>query len=156
MVTFAMHVARVCVAYTCHISVLSHRAAILKEETQSVSTRLAAEKDPAFYSSGAALVEVERLEPKFDRSTIERLRKSAWLRALARNHTILIDTPDYSKTDRRLMAKDLEEIHWLWPMAPPPPRAGPEQLAVQYCNNSCARNADLTLPKSSSTSDRSE
>jgi hypothetical protein len=28
--------------------------------------------------------------------------------------TILIDTPDYSKTDRRLMAKDLEELYWLW------------------------------------------
>ena len=27
---------------------------------------------------------------------------------------ILIDTPDYSKTDRRVMAKDLEEIYWLW------------------------------------------
>jgi len=28
--------------------------------------------------------------------------------------TILIDTPDYSKTDRRLMAKDVEELYWLW------------------------------------------
>ena len=27
---------------------------------------------------------------------------------------ILIDTPDYSITDRRLMAKDLDEIYWLW------------------------------------------
>jgi len=31
-----------------------------------------------------------------------------------RNETILIDTPDYSKSDRRLMAKDLEGIYWLW------------------------------------------
>jgi DNA-binding transcriptional ArsR family regulator len=29
-------------------------------------------------------------------------------------HTIFVDMPDYSKTDRRLMAKDLEEIYWLW------------------------------------------
>jgi len=28
--------------------------------------------------------------------------------------TILIDTPDYSKTDRRLMARDLDEIYWVW------------------------------------------
>jgi DNA-binding transcriptional ArsR family regulator len=30
---------------------------------------------------------------------------------------VLIDTPDYSKTDRRLMTKDLEEIYWLWEWA---------------------------------------
>ena len=30
------------------------------------------------------------------------------------NETILIDSPDYSKADRRLMTKDLEEIYWLW------------------------------------------
>jgi len=33
---------------------------------------------------------------------------------LADVSTILIDTPDYSKTDRRLAAKDLDEICWLW------------------------------------------
>jgi hypothetical protein len=33
---------------------------------------------------------------------------------LGQNETILIDTPDYSKTDRRLMAKDLDGIYWLW------------------------------------------
>jgi DNA-binding transcriptional ArsR family regulator len=27
---------------------------------------------------------------------------------------ILIDTPDYSKTDKRAMARDLSEIYWLW------------------------------------------
>ena len=33
---------------------------------------------------------------------------------LRKKKLILIDTPDYSKTDRRLMAKDLDEIYWLW------------------------------------------
>lgn len=42
------------------------------------------------------------------------MREAAWLRMLRKKDIILIDTPDYSKTDRRLMAKDLEEIYWLW------------------------------------------
>lgn len=33
---------------------------------------------------------------------------------LSSKHTIFIDMPDYSKTDRRLAAKDLEEVYWLW------------------------------------------
>ena len=97
-----------------------------------MSTRLAAENDPAFYSSGAALVEVECLEPKFDRRMIRRLRESVWLRMLRRNDTILIDTPDYSKTDRRLMAKDLEEIYWLWNTLASSPSIPPNiVLAIQ-------------------------
>jgi len=45
---------------------------------------------------------------------VESLRQTAWLERLRSKKTILIDTPDYSKTDRRLMAKDLEELYWLW------------------------------------------
>ena len=45
---------------------------------------------------------------------IVRLRKYVWRGLLRSKHTIFIDMPDYSKTDRRLMAKDLEEIYWLW------------------------------------------
>jgi len=45
---------------------------------------------------------------------IVRLRKYIWHDLLRSKHTIFIDMPDYSKTDRRLMAKDLEEIYWLW------------------------------------------
>jgi len=45
---------------------------------------------------------------------IVRLRKYVWQDLLRSKHTIFIDMPDYSKTDRRLMAKDLEEIYWLW------------------------------------------
>lgn len=45
---------------------------------------------------------------------IARLRRYIWHDLLRGMHTIFIDMPDYSKTDRRLMAKDLEEIYWLW------------------------------------------
>jgi hypothetical protein len=38
----------------------------------------------------------------------------AWVEMLSRKSLILIDLPDYSKTDRRLMARDLSQIYWLW------------------------------------------
>jgi hypothetical protein len=42
------------------------------------------------------------------------MQQNSWLNMLLRKKVILIDTPDYSKTDRRLMAKDLDEIYWVW------------------------------------------
>jgi hypothetical protein len=87
---------------------------LLEQETKALTSRLSAERDPKFYASGAALEEVDHLERKFDKATLGKLRQSAWLRMLRRSETILIDTPDYSKTDRRLMANDLQEIYWLW------------------------------------------
>jgi hypothetical protein len=93
---------------------LRYKLSLLELETKALTSRLAAEKDPRFYASGAALEEVDRLERKFDKATLGKLRQSAWLRMLRRSETILIDTPDYSKTDRRVMAKDLQEIYWLW------------------------------------------
>jgi uncharacterized membrane protein len=93
---------------------LLYKLSLLEEETKALTSRLAADGDPKFYASGAALEEVDRLECKFDKATLGKLRQSAWLRMLRRSETILIDTPDYSKTDRRVMAKDLQEIYWLW------------------------------------------
>jgi hypothetical protein len=52
-------------------------------------------------------------ETGLDKQTIGGLREISWLNVL-RGKNILIDTPDYSKTDRRMMAKDLEGIYWLW------------------------------------------
>jgi len=40
--------------------------------------------------------------------------KHIWLEILRNKKTILIDTPDYARTDRRLLAKDLDELYWLW------------------------------------------
>jgi hypothetical protein len=93
---------------------LLYKLSLLEEETKALTSRLAVDGDPKFYASGAALEEVDRLECKFDKATLGKLRQSAWLRMLRRSETILIDTPDYSKTDRRVMAKDLQEIYWLW------------------------------------------
>ena len=61
----------------------------------------------------------ERLNPdwaaaRLGRSSIRTLQQNVWMSILRSKKVILIDTPDYSKTDRRLMAKDLEEIYWLW------------------------------------------
>jgi hypothetical protein len=95
-------------------SQLLYKLSLVEQETKALMSRLAAERDPKFYASGAALEEVDRLERKFDKTTLAKLRQSAWLRMLRRNETILIDTPDYSKTDRRVMAKDLQEIYWIW------------------------------------------
>ena len=53
-------------------------------------------------------------ESKRSKTEVERFRREAWIEMLKRKHTIFVDMPDYSKTDRRLMAKDLEEIYWLW------------------------------------------
>jgi len=56
----------------------------------------------------------EWAERQIGRKNAEILRQTAWLEMLRSKETILIDTPDYSKTDRRLMAKDVEELYWLW------------------------------------------
>jgi hypothetical protein len=42
------------------------------------------------------------------------LLQAVWLEMLLKRKLILIDTPDYSKTDRRLITRDLEDIYWLW------------------------------------------
>jgi hypothetical protein len=51
---------------------------------------------------------------RLGRPSIRRLQQVSWLNMLLKKKVILIDTPDYSKTDRRLIAKDLDGIYWLW------------------------------------------
>lgn len=53
-------------------------------------------------------------EGRLGRASARQSRQVAWLEMLRRKRVILIDTPDYSRTDRRLMARDLDEIYWLW------------------------------------------
>ena len=57
---------------------------------------------------------LESFESGRSRDELGKLRETAWLSILRSKKIVLIDTPDYSKTDRRAMAKDLQEIHWLW------------------------------------------
>jgi hypothetical protein len=54
------------------------------------------------------------LQRKVGRSRAENFRKTVWMHFLRTKRLILIDTPDYSKTDRRAMATDLGDIYWLW------------------------------------------
>jgi len=51
---------------------------------------------------------------RMGRAEATALREEAWVEMLSRKSLILIDLPDYSKTDRRLMARDLSQIYWLW------------------------------------------
>jgi len=44
----------------------------------------------------------------------QKLRKETWRNALLSKEIILIDTPDYSKTDKRAMDADLQDIYWFW------------------------------------------
>jgi hypothetical protein len=48
------------------------------------------------------------------KATTRRIRHAAWLKVVSGNGVILIDTPDYSKTDKRRMDRDLEDIYWFW------------------------------------------
>ena len=53
-------------------------------------------------------------EREIGRAETTALREEAWIEMLSRKSLILIDLPDYSKTDRRLMARDLSQVYWLW------------------------------------------
>jgi hypothetical protein len=59
-------------------------------------------------------VPVHNEEKRLGRTRVESTRKNVWRNMLREKHSVFIDMPDYSKTDRRMMAKDLEEIYWLW------------------------------------------
>jgi DNA-binding transcriptional ArsR family regulator len=69
------------------------------------------EGEGVLYSS---VPDVAWAESKLDKETVRRLRQDTCFEIFSDRAVILIDTPDYSKTDRRRMAKDLESVHWLW------------------------------------------
>ena len=87
----------------------------LREYGSSLITRLKPNYPLVdFPSDHPETLNVDWAERRLSRGAAERIRWSAWVRTLQKKKLILIDTPDYSKTDRRLMAKDLEEIYSLW------------------------------------------
>jgi len=53
-------------------------------------------------------------ERTLGKALAERLRYESFLRTLGEAQTILIDLPDYSKTDIRRVTTDLETIYWIW------------------------------------------
>ena len=59
-------------------------------------------------------LDIHWAESKLGKSEVNETRRITWLKILRDKKVILIDTPDYSKTDRRMMAKDLDDIYWIW------------------------------------------
>ena len=53
-------------------------------------------------------------ERRLGRGLVSELRREVWLGMIEYKQIVLIDTPDYSKTDKRRMDSDLNEIYWLW------------------------------------------
>jgi len=53
-------------------------------------------------------------ERMIGKAATEKLRRDTWLKTLLSSHVILIDTSDYSKTDKRRMDSDFEGIYWFW------------------------------------------
>jgi len=90
---------------------LRKRLLSIEKEMKSVEidTELLNDRD---FRIGQA--ELESAEAELSRDALRTMQEATWLEMLRNKRTVLIDTPDYSKTDRRLMAKDLQEIYWLW------------------------------------------
>ncbi len=94
-----------------HESDLRKRLLSIEKEMKSVQIDTKILNDPDFRIGQA---ELESAEAELSRDALRKLQETAWLEMLRNKKTVLIDTQDYSKTDRRLMAKDLQEIYWLW------------------------------------------
>lgn len=66
------------------------------------------------YVEHPGVIPVRTIEMEIGKNASELLRRRTWLDILRRKKVILIDTPDYSRSDKRAMAKDLNDIYWLW------------------------------------------
>ena len=66
------------------------------------------------YLDSPGMIPVRTIEREIGKNASEVLRRRTWLDILRRKKVILIDTPDYSRTDKRAMARDLNDIYWLW------------------------------------------
>ena len=60
------------------------------------------------------IMNISWAERRLGKNTAKQARTKALVEMLNQKKTILIDTPDYSRTDKRMIAKDLDEIYWLW------------------------------------------
>lgn len=58
--------------------------------------------------------DVRWAESQIGKSYAKELRRRAWFHILETKRAILIDTPDYSKTDKRRMDRDLTDISLFW------------------------------------------
>jgi len=60
------------------------------------------------------VIPIRTIEREIGKNASEVLRRRTWLDILRGKKVILIDTPDYSRTDKRAMARDLNDIYRLW------------------------------------------
>jgi len=97
--------------------------AFRRKYAEILLAKLKLEDSQYFSFFGPQLSEVEKhpetlnlkfVEKPLGQRTMRSLLQVAWLSLLREQENILIDTPDYSRTDRRSMVKDLDEIHSLW------------------------------------------
>ncbi len=58
--------------------------------------------------------EVDWAESVLGKRAVSKLRQEIWFLMVSWKCVILIDIPDYSKTDQRKLNRDLNEIYWLW------------------------------------------
>jgi GTPase SAR1 family protein len=58
--------------------------------------------------------DISWVEAKLGKGAVQEIRRLVWLKVVRSTEVILIDTPDYSKTDKRRMDRDLEDIYWFW------------------------------------------
>ena len=66
------------------------------------------------WGSRSADVTVEWAERRLGRRVCDRLRAEVWMSFLVDYSILFVDTPDYSRRDRRAMARDLMDIQWFW------------------------------------------
>jgi len=59
-------------------------------------------------------LDVRWAEGQVGSSTCEKIKEEVWLDVFAKKSLILIDLPDYSRSDRRLITRHLSEIYRLW------------------------------------------
>jgi hypothetical protein len=59
-------------------------------------------------------LDVEWAEKQLGRSRCAALQGQSWLMVLRRAEALLIDLPDYARTDKRFLTRDLNEIYRLW------------------------------------------
>jgi hypothetical protein len=58
--------------------------------------------------------EVDWAESVLGKRIVSKIRQQFWFLMVSWRFVILIDTPDYSKTDKRKLNRDLDEIYRLW------------------------------------------
>jgi len=94
----------------------------LLEENHEASQEFLQKYREALFNTGRVLrkppemymIPVRTIERLVGKNACEVLRGRTWLDILRRKKDILIDTPDYSRTDKRAMARDLDDIYRLW------------------------------------------